>query len=147
MQPESVPTSDEKMMGALAHLLGLVVALVVWAVQKEKSRFVRFQAIQAMAFDGALMVVSTVSFFCLFTLMSLGMVGSLISTINDPASINDFPVLFLFPTIMPFLIFTCIFPLSFVMLIVRLIAAISVLNGRDFRYPLIGKWTEKFLKE
>jgi uncharacterized Tic20 family protein len=147
MQPESVPTSDEKMMGALAHLLGLVVALVVWAVQKEKSRFVRFQAIQAMAFDGVIMVVSTVSFFCLFTLMSLGMVGSLISTINDPASINDFPMLFLFPTIMPFLIFTCIFPLSFVMLIVRLIAAISVLNGRDFRYPLIGKWTEKFLKE
>lgn len=39
-------SSDERLMAAVSHLFGLLVAIIVWATQKEKSIFVRFQAVQ-----------------------------------------------------------------------------------------------------
>jgi uncharacterized Tic20 family protein len=145
---ENIPlTSDERLMAAVSHLFGMVVALIVWATQREKSRFVRFQSIQALAFDGALMLVSTVVFFCLFAVMMLGMLGSMAAAFNDPASMDEIGLMFMIPSFGPFLIFACIFPFSFVILAIRMFAALSILGGRDFRYPIIGKWTESFLEE
>ena len=57
------PTSDEKMMGALAHVFGPLAAIIVWAIQKEKSRFVKFQALQALAFDMIVAVILGGFFF------------------------------------------------------------------------------------
>lgn len=147
MESNAPRTSDERLMAAVSHLLGMVVALTVWATQRERSRFVRFQSIQALAFDGALMLVSTVIFFCLFAVMMLGMLGSMAAAFNDPTSMDSIGVMFLFPSLTPFLVFACAFPLSFTVLVVRMYAAFSILNGRDFRYPIIGKWTESFLEE
>lgn len=42
---EAPLTSDEKLMGALAHFFGPLVAVIVWITQKEKSPFVKFQAL------------------------------------------------------------------------------------------------------
>ena len=38
-------SSDDRIMAALAHFLGLFGALIIWATQKDKSRFVKFQAL------------------------------------------------------------------------------------------------------
>ena len=46
----------------------------------------------------------------------------------------------------PVMIATCITPISLLITAVRLAASFSILSGRDFRYPLIGKWLENFLK-
>lgn len=146
METESVPSSDEKLMSALAHILGIIVAFIVWALQKDKSRFVRFQTLQAMAFDAVVMVASMFTFFCLFAVLFIGMFGSMFSMMNNPASIEDVGVFFLFPSMMPLFVFACVFPFSFAVLVVRLIAAASVLNGRDFRYPILGRKVEEFLK-
>lgn len=143
----SQPTSDEKLMAALAHFLGAIVALVVWIIQKDKSRFVRYQALQALAFDGLVMLFSLLLSFCMVTAMFAGMFFLLSSVASDPTSAENFPYLFVFPSIMPFGIFTLVMPFSLAVFVIRLIAALSLLSGRNFRYPILGRKVEEFLEK
>lgn len=139
------PTSDEKMMGALAHMFGPLAAIIVWAIQKDKSRFVKFQALQALAFDGVAAITMGLFFFCIFSIAFLGMSGAMFTALNDPSSSDGFAPLFFLPFMFPFMIFGCVFPFSLGLLIVRLVASIAILNGRNYRYPILGKWLDAFL--
>lgn len=143
-QSNTTPTPDEKLMSAIAYFFGIIGALLVWILQKDKSRFVRFHATQALAFDFLVIGLGFVVFFCFFGAMLIAMFGSIFLTANS-SSPSDGPLLVIFPAVMPFMIFSCVFPLAFVFMLVRLIAAISVLNGRDFRYPWLGTQIEKYL--
>ena len=146
--PDNVlPTSDEKMMGALAHVFGPLAAIIVWAIQKDKSRFVKFQALQALAFDVIVAVIMGAFFLCIFGVVFLGMSGSMFTIMNHPSTGNEVTPFFFLPLMFPFTIFGCIFPLSFILLIVRLIAAMSILNGKNYHYPVIGKWLDNFIEK
>jgi len=141
------PSSDEKLMGALAHLFGPLVALIVWTTQKDKSRFVKFQALQALAFDVILIVVMGIVFFCVFGVMAAGMFGTMYGVLGDTSSPGAVTPFFILPFMFPFTMFACIFPFSLLILALRVIASMSVLNGRNYQYPILGKWLENFLKE
>ena len=138
------PTSDERMLSALAHFFGVIAALIIWAVQKDKSRFVRFQAAQAMAFDFAVMIFMGVLFFCLFGVMFLGIFGTAFAAVNNSSSQGLSPLMTI-PFILPSLMFLCIVPFSLALLVTRVMATISVLSGNDFHYPILGEQVEKFL--
>ncbi len=146
-QDTLTPTSDERMMAALAHFFGAIGALIVWVVQKDKSRFVRFQAVQALAFNFTVILVMVVLFVCLFGAMFIGMFGTMFSALNSSTSPENFSPLMVFPFLFPTLAFTCIFPLSLAFVIAQIVAAVSVLTGRDFHYPLLGAQVEKFLAD
>jgi len=93
--PEEVaitPNSDERLMGALAHFFGLIAALVIWALQKDKSKYVWFQAVQALAFDFAAMLLGVVISICLMGVMFAGVMGSvfLIANSSSPDEIAPF---------------------------------------------------------
>ncbi len=66
----AVPSSDERVMAALCHasivlsLIGLVVPIVMWATQKDKSRYVAFQALQAVAFQLLRLVLLFIGMGC-----------------------------------------------------------------------------------
>jgi uncharacterized Tic20 family protein len=139
------PTSDERMMGALAHFFGIMGSLIIYAIQKDKSRFVRFQAVQALAFDFIVMLVMFVVFFCLFGVMFIGMFGTMFAGLNSAAQSNDVSWLMIFPVMFPFLMVTCIFPFSIALFVARIVATISVLNGNNFHYPWLGTKVEQFL--
>lgn len=141
------PSSDEKLMGALAHLFGPLVAFIVWTTQKDKSRFVKFQALQALAFDVILIVAMGVIFFCVFGILFVGMFGAMFGALGNASSSDAIAPFFMMPFAFPFVIFACIFPFSFLIMVLRLIAAVSIFNGRNYQYPLIGKWLGNFLKE
>ena len=141
------PTSDEKLMGALAHLFGPLAAIIVWAIQKDKSRFAKFQALQALAFDLFVSIGMGLLFFCVFGVGFLIMSGVMLNSINSPSSSDGLTPFFLMPMIFPFMTFGCILPLSFVLILVRLAASISILNGRNYHYPIIGKWLDDFLEK
>lgn len=145
--PNFPPSSDEKLMGALAHLFGPMVAIIVWATQKDKSRFVKFQALQALAFDIFLMLTMGIIFFCLFGTMFVGIFGSMFGVLANTSSPDTGLQFLMLPFMFPFITFACIFPFSISILILRIIAAMSILNGRNYQYPLLGKWLENFLKE
>jgi len=143
------PTSDDRLMAALSHFFGLIVALIAWATQKDKSRFVRFQAIQAMAFDLCVAILVFIMVGCMMVLifgsMAVGM-GGMAFTVNqnDPSSglISLFITLL---TAVPFLVPCIVFPLVGIVFVARLIAAIQTFQGKDFHYPWLGKQIEHFL--
>ena len=141
------PTSDERMMAALAHFFGIIGALIVWVMQKDKSRFVRFQAMQALVFDLIVMIFLFVLFFCFFGVMFLGMFGTMFAGMNRAAQSENFSWPMIFPTMLPFVMFICIFPFSMALLIARIVATVSVLNGNNFRYPFLGTRVEQFMTD
>lgn len=58
------------------------------------------------------------------------------------------------PLCFPFLTFSCIFGLLFLMMLAwlayvgyGLFGAVSVLQGRDFRYAVLGPWLERYLEQ
>ncbi len=145
--PNFPPSSDEKLMAALAHLFGPMVAIIVWATQKDKSRFVKFQALQALSFDIVLISLMGIIFFCLFGVMFIGISGSVFGVLSNTSSPDAGLQFFILPFLFPFIVFSCIFPFSISILVLRIIAAMSILNGRNYQYPILGKWLENFLKE
>jgi uncharacterized Tic20 family protein len=140
-------TPDEKLMAAIAHFFGPLAGIIVWVLQREKSRFVKFQALQALSFDFVVMIVMGLLFFCGFGVVFFGIFGSLLTAMDQDSFESAMGLTFLIPIIFPFATFACVLPSSFLLLIIRLIAATSVLNGRDYRYPVIGKWLDNFLNE
>jgi len=51
------PTPDERVTAALAHaatllpMMGALASIVIWATQKDRSRYVAFQALQAAVYQ------------------------------------------------------------------------------------------------
>jgi uncharacterized Tic20 family protein len=147
-QQPTAPTSDESLMAAISHFFGLLVALIVWATQKDKSRFVRFQAIQAMAFD---LVVSVAAFLVVGCMMAF-IFGVLALGIGDIAILGNqgnptaepFRTLIALMTAVPLLI-PCIFiPVAGIIFLARLIATIQTFQGKDFHYPWLGALVERY---
>ncbi len=141
------PTSDESLMAAISHFFGLLVAFIVWATQKDKSRYVRFQSIQAMAYDLLIYVIAflVIGAFMLliFGMLALGVGGIVVFGSQSNPTVEPIRTLIALMTATPFLI-PCIFiPISGIIFIVRLIATIQTFQGKDFRYPWLGAMVER----
>ena len=118
---------EERSMAALAHLVviiplwGILVAGIIWLYFKEKSKAVVFHAQQAIFFQVILLIVIVVALvFRLFC--------SIIAVINRPlaAILNAGNIVLLVVCVVVYAA-ACLY------------AAWSVLEGRDFEYPFIGK--------
>ena len=141
--PEEL-SSDNRMLAAAAHFFGLWVALIIWATQKDRSRFVRFQSVQALGFDLVVMVFSFVVMGCLMLVMVLGTGGAIAAA--ESGSVED-PGLFVQLPSLLWLVWMCFFSgYAGVLWVIRLIASVKVLQGQDFRYPWLGAQVEKFLQ-
>jgi len=141
----TLPTSDEKIIAALAHgsiffaFLGPIVPVLVWASQRKKSKYVCFHALQAMGYQAFMfwfwiivMVLITVLTMCLAFPLS-------ISFMEDSRNAG------LGPLLIQFFMFILIFGMMGLFFLAGIIGAVSCLLGRDFRYPLIGKQLERRL--
>jgi len=157
---QPVSTSDDRIMAALAHgavilgLWGVVISAVIWSTQKEKSAYVRFQALQAMVYQlcdtAAMMLLGLLVGFCGFGVLAVMMFGGLV-TLAATTDSSSTPV--------PFLFFNLFFPLGIVglalpLLLIRLAliayafyGAYQAYLGRDFRYSVIGARVERYLAQ
>lgn len=142
----SLPTSDERAMGAVAHFFGLFVALIVWASQKDRSPFLRFQAIQAVAFDAIVSLLSVILGGGLFfVVMTAALLAGLAAA--NSASANPDQIFLLF-SLFPFLVMSLVvflFPVFMAIFIIRLVATIKVFQGENFHYPWLGRQVEKYI--
>lgn len=139
------PTSDEKVLAALAHasvllsFLGPIGATIVWAVQRNKSKYVRYHALQAMGYQALTFWAWFISMF----VFMFGFIGlSLVITIATSES-SIFPpeaMFFIQPVIM-----LVIFGMWGLMFLIGFIGAIFCILGKDFRYPVIGDWLQRKL--
>lgn len=139
------PASDDKIMAALAHgsiflaFLGPVIPLVVWISQRRKSRYVRFHALQAMGYQALLfwLWIAGIILIVALTICLAFPLSIFILKDSDNAGIVPF--------IIQIFIFISIFGLMGLSFLTGILGAVFCLLGREFRYPIIGKWLERHL--
>jgi uncharacterized Tic20 family protein len=144
------PSQDERVMAALAQisvlvpLLGVIAPIVIWVTQKDKSRYVAFQSLQAIAFQLTMIFAWFVgmgcymcSFFSMFLAIPFG------SSIESSQSVGP---LFVLPFFTPFLAMGLMFLGGFLFILYGIVAAVMTFQGRPFRYAIIGRRVEQFLQ-
>jgi len=148
---KQTPSQDERVLAALAHAccifptIGMVGAIVIWATQKEKSDFTAFQALQAVVYHLVMIVVgflSGICYMCAFLTFPLIMI---IVGIGSESAFKISPFVFM-PMGMPFLMMGLMFLFWFLFIVYGFFGALMTLQGKDFRYVIIGNKLEKYLK-
>jgi uncharacterized Tic20 family protein len=155
MAEQTIPTGtsqNDKIMAALAHvsallpLMGVIAPIVIWATQKDKSEYVAFQALQAIAYQ-LLMILGwfvgmgcyMISFFAIFlTIPFAGGNGN-----GNPSNAPIFMVGFL----VPFIILGTMFILGALFVIYGFIGAVLTFQGKNFRYIIIGNRLANYLQK
>jgi uncharacterized Tic20 family protein len=133
-----LPLSDQeaRTWGMLAHLsillnlisgwVGMLAALIIYLVYKDRSRFVAYHAMQSLVFQA-------------ITWVGAGIVGGIFIGIGSALGFLIIPLLCLIPGILILLLI----PAS---LIYGVIGAVQVNNGEDFRYWQVGDWVRGILE-
>ena len=126
-------------MAALSHTamilpyIGIVVPLGIWISQRDKSNWLRFQALQALVFQVLQFVIMTlVACFLIPLILSM-----MISTAENPDTI--FGSLFIIQ-LLPFLFWA-------LLILLGLFAGVMCAFGRDFHYPILGRILTRYLEE
>lgn len=124
--------------GGVGALLGLAIPLVIYLSYRERSRFIAFHALQALIYQGlgvlayALLVVVTVAVvavaWTISGLLSVVVIGFLLM-----------PLVLLITVLMVILLLG----LPLVWVGYGLYAAYRIYEGYNFRYWLLGEWTER----
>ena len=152
-EQQTVPSQNDKIMAALAHIsailpfMGVIAPIIIWVTQKDKSEYVAFQAIQAVAYQ-LLMILAwfigmgcyMLSFFTIF--LGIPFAGSNGGDLNPSVA-----PLFALGFVIPFIIFGAIFIGGALFVLYGLIGAIQVFQGKDFRYIIIGNQLANYLQK
>jgi uncharacterized Tic20 family protein len=115
--PANKAVQDDNLMAAISHagiiLIGIIIPLLIWVTQKEKSKYVAFQAKQALVYQLAVAVVFTIMSVIIFILavISGGILG---------------------------ILYLALVPLILIAVLYGLYAAYQTYLGKDFRYLIIG---------
>jgi uncharacterized Tic20 family protein len=163
-------TQDEKIMAALGHatiiwpVMGILAPVVIWATQREKSRFVAFQALQAGVYHMTLILAGLacgVCWACSYFGMIVGVIAMPLTMAftlpAEGAPTGDLPPEAIVPVFFGFLamivFYVAVFGLLFLGLAVwaayigyGLYGAVANLRGKDFRYVIIGPRLERYLE-
>ncbi len=145
MQPETQATREDRWIAALCHLsttivlFGMLVPLITYITQKDRSPYLRFQALQALIYQGIGYVAYLI--FNIFTLVIylVIMIPMIIitesSAAGDPAAAF---LIFLFVLVMLVLMvfYAVLVPLY---IILALYATLRTGQGHNYAYPLLGR--------
>jgi uncharacterized Tic20 family protein len=138
------PTQDDRVMAALAHGsailfgMGAIAAVVIWATQKDKSRYVAFQALQALLYQIAGFFAYIVGMCCWLALYFASFIP-LMAAANQASSE---PPLFFFVSLA---LMVVPFALMGLWIVGGLWGAVRTLQGRNFHYLIIGNRLERWL--
>lgn len=134
------PTSEEKVLAALAHgsvlfaWFGPIAPTILWVTQRNKSKYVRFHALQAMGYQALAFWGWILGIIAVF----IGMFGMIFfaALVLDSNQMES-PAILVF---LQFFTMLSIFGLWGLFFLGGLAGAIFCITGRDFRYPVIGPW-------
>lgn len=164
---ENKPTQDDCLLAALSHatiilpLTGVVIPILVYVTQKEKSRFVAFQAVQAAAYHLTIIIFWVLgfacyagSFFVSFIGMIAGMIGAPLLSMAASGGGDPHPVVLVVslffsmaPIFLPFLVFGMMIVGAVIYIIYGFVGAWMTMQGRNFRYAIIGARVERFMAQ
>ena len=144
-------SSDEKILAGFAYLLGFIPAILIWFLKKDDSPYVNFQAMQAALYCGMVSSVTALLLAVGAILIVIMMAGAFIGTnvIADTLRPEN-PLIYLVLTMIMAMIIIAGFGITAFFWIglklVNLIASVFVFNGKDWRYPVIGDWIFRMIK-
>ena len=131
-------------MAALAHatailpLTGILAPIVIWVAQKDKSEYVAFQALQAIVYQ----IIMILAWFGGMALYMGSFVGMFLS-MPSASSSRDVPAVVFVPFGVMGLLMICM--LAFI--VYGLVAAVMALQGKNFRYIIIGNLLKRALQQ
>ena len=145
MSEEKSLTQEEKTMAGLAHgsvllgiftngIGGIVAALVIWVLQREKSAYAAGQALQALVYQSVTFVVTMLAWCCwgiVYTVMIM------VPLISNPGAYDAAPPAGMWVGLGLMIIPFGIWGLT---ILYGLIGAARCYGGQDFRYAIIGNW-------
>lgn len=140
------PTQEEKIMSAIAHgsvILfgtGIIAAIIIWITQKEKSHYVAFQALQSVIYQSIGLLVFGVSMCCWLGLYLLSIIPLVVSAEQGS---SDPPAFFIFSM----LLMVVPFAIMGLWILGGIWGTIRTLQGRDFRYLVLGDQLERWQAE
>lgn len=168
---EQVSAQDDKIMAALGHatiiwpVMGMIAPLIIWATQRERSPYVAFQALQAAVYHMTLILAGLVCGVCyLFTYFgmiigALGMPLSMLFTLpTQGAPTEELPPEAVIGMVLGFVAMFFFYLLVFGLMVLGVVAwlayisyglygAVASLQGKEFRYVVIGPRLERYLEE
>ncbi len=134
---------DERIMAALAHgsillpMTGVIVPIVIWITQREKSRYVAFQSLQALMFQLILIVAWVLGMGC-YMLSIFSMVATI--PFAQSSGMDQYGGIF---ALFPFGVFGVSLCGGALFVIYGLVGAIMTIQGTNFRYLLIGDFIQR----
>jgi uncharacterized Tic20 family protein len=146
----ALPDEDERLTAAMAHasvvanvagLTGLILAVLLWATQRRRSRFVRAHIVQAIVYQiGTLLGV-----IALMLLWSGCLLLSLLPAALRPDLYRDGTL----PDTFWIALFGLILPIGygFAATLYAIYGAYQVYRGNRFAYPLAGRLVQRDLQE
>jgi len=128
----------------LVPFLGVVAPIVIWVTQKDKSRYVAFQSLQAIAFQLTMIFAWFVGMGCyMCSFFSMFLTIPLASFSESSQSVSP---LFGLTFAVPFLVFGLMFIGGFLFILYGIVGAVMTFQGKPFRYVIIGRRVERFLQ-
>ncbi len=135
--------TESRLLAALAHAsvvaqgVGILVGVVVYVTQRDKSRFAAFQALQAAVYQ----LLNLIIIMGLWLVWGVFYGLSMIPLIQQAEANPDAAP----PAIFWISLVSMVIPLIYMLLIALygLWAGLRTWQGHDFRYLLIGPWLEK----
>lgn len=141
--PAGEISAEHRLLAALAHAsamvqgVGVLVGVLVYITQREKSRYAAFQALQAAVFQ----------------LINLGLIIAMWLIWTAAITVGTIPLIRLAesapsdapPALFWWMMGSMMIPLVYMLVVmaIGLWAGLRTWKGRDFRYPLIGPWLER----
>lgn len=137
--------TEERIIAVLAHLsalalgMGVFIPAIFWSTQREKSKYVAFQSLQAYGYQtlGYTLWMLVYLALCVAMLVVLTLTALLIDA--RPSLAEPVAILWLSMLLLGAL------GLIGVYLLIPVIAAVMCALGRDFRYPFLGERLAKFV--
>ncbi len=136
------PTSDERLLAMLSHLSiflgGIILPIILWATQKDKSKFVSFHSLQAIFYHLAFaVIIIAFVFFMVFVLLISG-IG--LSGFAKSGQSGEMPV---FMIIVMVVLYGGIFLLAFSGIGYAIYLGVKSYQGYLIRIPVIGNYVYK----
>lgn len=144
-QSQPQPDQNERIMAALSHvavllpLMGIIAPIVIWVTQKDKSEYVAFQALQAVAYQMLIILLAFVGMGCYF----ISIFGTVFSIAAFAPDASGAPPVGFF---LPFAFVTLLLCGSFFLTLYGVVGAVLTLQGKDFRYLVLGNWLARYLR-
>ena len=138
-------TAEERIWSVLAHLsalafgMGILLPVIGWSEQRNKSKYASFQCLQALGYQSLGFTFWLLSYLVVFVgiLIVLVVMSFQAESAGRPFNPLDGPILSL--------LYITAFVFTGMYVLLPIVASIACALGKDFRYPILGNRLANYL--